>query len=226
MLVDWYLVTIKALENLWQGFLMFLPKLIGALIVFLIGWFVAIGIGKLIAEILKRVRFNRIFEKGDWKTALEKAEFKIDASGFIGAICKWVLMIVFMLAAVEILGLVKFADFLNNVLGYLGNVIIAALIFVVAVIIADILEKIVIAAVERTKVGYGTFVGAIAKWSIWIFAILAILIQLKITPDLIKILFGGLVVLMAIAGGISFGLGGKEVAAEALQNLKNKLKRE
>jgi len=224
MVVDWYLVTIQALQGLWQGFLHLLPKIIGAIIVFLIGWFIAVGIGKLVTEILKRLKFNRIFEKGVWKEALEKAEFKVDASGFIGAICKWVLVIVFLLAAVEILGLVQFADFLTKVLSYLPNVVVAALIFVVAVIIADIVEKLVRAAVEGAKVGYGHIVGVIVRWSIWIFAILAILIQLKIAPTLIQVLFSGFVALVAIAGGIAFGLGGKEVAAELLQDLKKKLK--
>jgi len=224
MIVDWTFVTWEALQNLWQGFLVFIPKLVGAIIIFIIGWFIAVGVGKLISEILKRIKFNQIFERGVWKEALEKAEFKVDASGFIGAVCKWILAIVFLLAAVEILGLVQFADFLIKVLAYLPNVVVAAFIFVVAVIIADILEKVVRALVEGVRVGYGQIVGAIVRWSIWIFAILAILIQLKIAPALLQVLFIGFVALIAIAGGLAFGLGGKEVAAELLQNFKKKLK--
>ena len=224
VLVDWYSVTFEALKGLWQAFLMFIPKLVGAIIIFIIGWFISVGIGKLISEILKRIKFNQIFEKGIWKDALEKAEFKIDASGFIGVICKWILVIVFLLAAVEILGLAQFADFLVKILAYLPNVIVATLIFVVAVIISDILEKLVRAVVEGVRVGYGQVVGAIVRWSIWVFAVLAILIQLKIAPALLQSLFIGFVALLAIAGGIAFGLGGKEVAAELLQNLKKKLK--
>ncbi|MDP2864238.1 MAG: hypothetical protein Q8N73_01070 [bacterium] len=224
MVLDWYSATLEALQGLWQGFVIFIPKLVGAIIIFIIGWFIAIAVGKLISEILKRIKFNQIFERGVWKEALEKAEFKIDASGFIGAVCKWILVIVFLLAAVDILGLVQFADFLVKVLAYLPNVVVAALIFVVAVIIADILEKVVRAVVEGAKVGYGQVVGAIVRWSIWIFAILAILIQLKIAPSLLQALFIGFVALIAIAGGIAFGLGGKEVAAELLQDLKKKLK--
>lgn len=222
--MDWYTITAEVLGNLWQGFLNFIPKLIGALIVFLIGWLIAVGIGKLITEILKRLQFNKIFEKGVWKEALEKAELKIDASGFIGAICKWILVIVFLLAAVEILGLIQFADFLSKVLAYLPNVVVAALIFVVAVIIANIAEKIVRAGVESARVGYGSMAGAIVRWSIWIFAILAILMQLKIASELILTLFTGFVAMLTIAGGIAFGLGGKDVAAGILENLKKKLK--
>lgn len=224
MVLDWYSITIQALQNLWQGFLGFIPNLIGALIVFVIGWFISIGIGKVVTEVLKKLRFNRIFEKGALKEALEKAEFKIDASGFIGLIVKWVLVIVFLMAAVEILGLAQFAGFLKSVLGYLPNVIVAAFIFVVAVIVADLLEKIVRAAVESVRVGYGHLVGIIVRWSIWIFAILAILMQLKVAPALIQTLFTGLIALFVIAAGIAFGLGGKELASEILQDLHRKFK--
>ncbi len=224
MVLDWYTITIQALQGLWGRFLVVFPRLIGAIIVFIIGWYIAIGIGKLVTEILKRIQFNRLFDKGNWKKALEKAGLDVDASGFIGAICKWILVIVFLMAAVEILGLTEFAGFLNNVLNYLPNVIVAALIFVVAVIIADIVEKVVRATTEGIKVGYGGVVGAIVKWSIWIFAILAILLQLKIATQLIITLFTAFVALIAIAGGLAFGLGGKDVASEILESLKKKLK--
>jgi hypothetical protein len=198
---------------------------VGALIIFIIGWFISVGIGKLVTEILKRIRFNQIFEKGNWDEALAKADIKVDASGFIGAIVKWVLVIVFLLAAVEVLGLSKFADFLNSVLAYLPNVIVAALIFVVTVIVVDIVEKIVRVTVESIKVGYGQLVSAVIRWSIWVFAVLAILDQLKFTAadwviEFVQIIAIGLVAMFAIA----FGLGGKETAAEILQDIKRKFK--
>jgi len=224
MVLDWYYVTIQSLQNLWQGFLSFIPVLIGAIIVFTIGWFISVGVGKLITEILKRIKFNQIFEKGGWKSALEKAEIKVDPSGFIGAIVKWIFVIVFLLAAVEILGLIQFAGFLKSVLAYLPNVIVAALIFVVTVILVDIVEKVVRAAVESIKVGYGAMVSAVIKWSIWVFALLAILHQLGIAKPFMETLFTGLVAMLVISLGIAFGLGGKEVAAEILQDVKRKLK--
>lgn len=224
MIADWFSATADALMGLWQGFLGFIPSLLGAIIIFAIGWVISVGFGKLIAGILKKVRFNQIFEKGVWKEAFEKAEVRVDAAGFVGAIVKWAMVIVFLMVAVEILGLVGFAGFLNNVLGYLPNVIIAAFIFVVAVVVADLLEKVVRAMVESIKVGYGHIVGVIVRWSIWIFALLAIMMQLEITPALIQTIFTGFIALVVIAGGIAFGLGGKEVAGEIVKDLYRKLK--
>ena len=225
MVLDWIDVTIQALQNLWQGFLSFIPVLLGAVIVFIIGWFFSVGVGKLVAEVLKKLKLNQIFEKGAWRNALEKAEIKVDASAFVGAVVKWILIVVFLLAAVEILGLVQFAIFLKGVLGYLPNVIVAVLIFVVTVIVVDIVEKIVRAAVEGIKVGSGQIVSAVVKWSIWVFAILAILTQLRFEAadwifELIKMVFMGIVLIAVVA----FGLGGRDMAAEILQDLRKKLK--
>ena len=224
VIADWTIVTVQSLQNLWQGFLNFIPALLGAIVVFVIGWFISVGVGKLISEILRRIKFNQIFEKGSWDEALAKADIKVDTSAFIGAVVKWVLVIVFLLASVEILGLFQLADFLQGVLDYLPNVMVAALIFVVTVIVVDIIEKVVRASVESIKVGHGHMVSVVIRWSIWIFAFLAILIQLKITPALMQTLFTGFIALMVIAGGLAFGLGGKEVAGEILRDLYKKLK--
>jgi len=224
MVLDWADVTVQALQDLWEGFLNFIPVLIGAIIVFVIGWFFAVLIGKIVTEILKKLKFNQIFEKGNWKAALEKAEIKVDAAGFIGAIVKWVLVIVVLQIAVGILGWTDFAVLLDKVIAYLPNVVVAALIFVVAVIVADILQKVVVAAAEGAKFTYTRFAGAIVKWAIWIFAILAILRQLVIAPVLVETLFSAIVYGVVAVFVIAFGLGGKDVAAEMLKDLKGKLK--
>jgi len=225
MVLDWTEVTLLTLQNAWQGFLNFLPLFIVAVIIFIVGWFISVGVGKLVTEILKRIKFNQLFEKEAWRSALEKAEIKVDPSGFIGAIVKWVLVVLFLLIAVEILGLTELADFLRSVLNYLPNVVVAALIFVVTVIVVDIVEKVVRAAVESIKVGYGHLVSVIVKWSIWVFAVLAILHQLGIARPFMETLFTGLIAVLVIAGGLAFGLGGKDLAAELLQDLKRKVKK-
>jgi len=226
MIEDWYTITFASLRELWQGFLRFTPEIIGAIIAVIIGWFVSIAVGKLVSEILRRIKFDKLFEKGVWKDALSKAKWKVDPSGFIGAIVKWVLFIVFLKAAVEILGLREFAIFMGDILKWLPNLIVAAAIFVVAVIIADYIPKIIRAAAEGMKIKYGHFIEKVAKIAIWVFAILAILIQLGIAKDMFMTLFTGFIAFLVVAGGLAFGLGGKDVAAEFLQDLKKKIEEE
>ena len=225
MVQDWYSITYGALEGLVESMLNFLPGLIGAIFVFSVGWFIAAAMGKFIVKVLESLKFNQLFERGGWKEAFEKAELKVNVSEFIGAIVKWIFVIVFLLAAVDILGLGEFANFLRDILNYLPNVVVAVVIFVVAVIIADISEKITRAWVEQMKIGYGSAIGTIVRWSIWIFAIMAILMQLGIALTLIQTLFTGFVAMVTIAGGLAFGLGGKDVAAEILQGIKAKLQK-
>ncbi|MDI6883010.1 MAG: hypothetical protein QMC93_00840 [Patescibacteria group bacterium] len=223
MVQDWSLITLDALQKLWQGFIKFIPQVLGAIIVFVVGWFISVWIGKLVAEILKRLRFDKIFERARWEEVLEKAEFKMKMSDFIGLIVKWVLIIVFLLAAVEILGLSQFAGFLKAIVAWLPNLVVAAAIFVVAAIVVDIAEKLVKAIVGKMNVKYASLIGSIVRYSIWIFAFLAILTQLGVASNIVQILISGFVALIVISSSLAFGLGGKDLAHDVLEKLRRKL---
>ncbi len=221
---NWSEITVDAFKGLWRGFIEFLPALIGALIIFVIGWIISVWIGKLVAEILKKLRVDRIFENPKWQQVFETAELKITVSEFLGGLVKWILVIVFLLAAVQILGLNEFAIFLEKVVSWLPNLIVAAAIFTVAVIVADFAEKLIKAIVGKMEVSYVNVMGIITKWAIWILAIIAILSQLGVAGDIIQILTTGIVALIVISAGLAFGLGGKDLAREILENLRRKIK--
>lgn len=207
-----------------EAFLAFLPSIIGALIVFLIGWLIALAVGRLIKEILIQVKLNRLFEKKGWGQSLEKADIKSDPAGFIGNIFKWLFIVLTLYIVAGILNLDGIEHVLEKLLGFVPNVAAAIFIFVVAVIIADVLEKLSRAAIEGMKVKSAHLVGVIVKWSIWIFAALMILEQLRIAPEFMTILFTGFVMMLALAMGLAFGLGGKDVVADVLESLKKNLK--
>ncbi len=223
MIQDWTIITITALQDAWQSFLIFIPKLLGAIIIFVVGWFIAIGIGKLVAEVLVRLKFNQLFEKTGWKEALEKAELKVNPSEFIGAIFKWILVIVFLSAAVDVLKLSQFAVLLNRLIGWLPNLIVAIAIFVVAIILADILEKLTRASVKKIGVKCVGFLGTISRWGIYIFAGLTILSQLGVAPAIINAIVFGFVGMISLALGLAFGLGGKDAAAKLIEEIKEKI---
>lgn len=223
MIQDWYIITNETLLNLWRGFLNFIPSLLAAIVVLVIGWLIAEAIGKLITRILKTLKLNQIFEKANWREALATAEIKVNISEFIGAICKWILFIVFLSISVEILGLVQFAALLGELIDWLPNLIIAVAIFVVAVIIADLLDRIIRASVKKMGVKYAGFLGALVRWAIYIFAGLAILLQLGVARAIIETVIMGFVGMIALALGLAFGLGGKEAAARLIEDLKEKI---
>jgi hypothetical protein len=223
MTQDWYLITYESLLDLWRGFLKFIPSLLAAIIIFIIGWLIAEAIGKIVSRILKVLKIDQIFERANWREALETAEIKVSISEFIGGICKWILVIVFLSIAVEILGLAQFASVLNRLIVWLPNVVIAVVVFVVAVIIADILNRLIRASVNKMGIKYGGFLGAIVRWAIYIFAGLAILLQLGVAPTIIQSIVVGFVGMLALALGLAFGLGGKDAAAKLIEDLKRRI---
>jgi len=220
---DWSLVIVQPFL---QELVQVAARLLVAIVVFVIGYLIAVGIGKVVAEILKTLRFNRLFEKEGWTGAFQRAHIEVHPAEFVGAIFKWVFVIVFLKLAVEILQLNQFSDTLGSVLGYLPNVIVAALIFVVAVIISDITEKLVHVGVARMKIGHAYLAGSIVKWAIWIFTLFLVLEQLLPNSQMIQTLYTaityGIVGAIALGAAIAIGLGGKKAAEERIDDLMQK----
>ncbi len=218
--------TIDAFINIWTNFIEFIPQLIIAILVFVVFWIIAIAAGKVVARVLTLVKVNDLFEKTGWQGAFEKAKLKVNPSEFLGVIVKWILIITGLRVAVDVLGprLDGFTVFLDKVIDYLPHLLVAALIFVVVVILADIAEKIVVATVEKMKVAYSHVAGEIVKWAIWITGIGAILIELQVATPIVEIFYQGLVAVFVIVLGLAFGLGGKDVAADILRDLRGRIK--
>lgn len=227
-MVDFSSFSITIFQSFLQDLIRFVGVLIVAIIVFVVGYLVSVGIGKLITEILKSLKFNKLFDKEGWQKAMQKAKIEVNASEFIGAIFKWIFVVFSLFVAVDILKLTEFAGFLTTVLNYIPRVIVAVLVFIVAVIISDIVEKVVRVSVERMKVGAGYIASLIIKWAIWIFTIFLILDQLLPTSLLIKTLYTsivyGTVGALALGIGLAIGLGGKDVAREMLEDMRKRMK--
>lgn len=216
----WGDILIASFQSMWQGFIVFLPKLFGAVIIFIIGWIIAIALGKLVAQIIKAIKVDAVLAKLGFEEALTKAGLRLDSGAFVGTLVRWFLIIAFLLTAADILELTQITDFLHDILIYIPNVIVASVIILAAALISDIIQKIVKASVEAAGLKAGELLAAVVKWSIWIFAVLAALVQLGLAVSLINTLFMGIIAMIAIAGGIAFGLGGKDAATEILGNIK------
>jgi hypothetical protein len=200
-----------------------LPKFLGALVIFIIGWFIAIWIGKIIAAILEKIKFNELFSRTGWKAAFEKAEITITPSDFVGAIIKWIFVIIALMVASDILEWVAFSSLLNQILTWVPNLVIAIVILIVAIIIADILEKMVKASAQKIGVSFVNYLGAGLRWAVYIFAILAALMQIGVAAANVNTIVIGFVGMIALALGLSFGLGGKEMAAKMLEDWRSKI---
>jgi len=211
-------------QSFWQNLTQISPSIFWAILVLFIGWFVSKWIGQVAAAFLSKIRLNQVLKRMGLEEALTKIDTRLNAPKFFGEIVRWFFVILFLMAASEIFGLTQFSQFLGKVISYYPNIFIAALIFVVAVFLADFSQKIVVGTLEKEKITYSRFLGRAIRWAIWLFAILAILYQLRITPSLILAILIGMVATISIALGIAFGLGGKDLAAKILKELEEKFK--
>lgn len=225
MLINtWGQVFSSSLQDLWIGFVNFVPSLLLAIIVFIIGWAIGSVVANAIAQILNALKVNKALETVGFKDILTRAGFKLDFGKFVGEIAKWFVVIVFLMTSLEILGLNQVNDFLRNVvLGYLPQVFIAALILIIATMVSDAIRHVVSGSARAMGVRSARMAGSIAKWAVWIFAFIIVLSELGIAPAFMQILFTGIVAMLAIAGGLAFGLGGKEAASKAIDKAKNAL---
>lgn len=218
-------IILSSLQTIWVNFAGFLPILLAALIVFIIGWLISITLGKLANRLMKVIKLDDALAKIGVNKALTKAKLKLDSGKFFEELVKWFFIIVFLMAAVDILGLSQVSEFLREkILYFIPNIVVAAIILVAAVIVADFLQKLVKASVDATGLKASGFISGITKWAILIVGFKTAIEQLGITATLINTILIGLVAMLALAGGLAFGLGGKDQAAKFLEKLKEDIK--
>jgi len=213
-----------SLSMLCFGFVNFVPGLLGAIILFIVGWILASIIGKAVAQVIAALKVDKLFESAGANSFLERAGVKLNVGSFVGGIVKWFIIIVFLMASLEIIGLTQVNDFLREaVLYYLPKVIVASFVLVIATVIADAMQKLINASAKSMNVRSANMLGSITKYAIWIFALIIALSELGIAPAFMQILFTGFIAATAIALGLSFGLGGKEAASKAIEKISDNM---
>ncbi len=222
LIQTWGEVFSASLQGLWLGFVSFVPNLIVAIIIFIIGWVIGSIVEKALANVIGALKIDRLFHSAGVSDVLAKADMKLSVGGFIGGLVKWFIVVVFLMTSLEIVGLAQVNEFLRDVvLSYLPRVVVAALVLVLATIISDAMRRIVTGSAKAANVRSANLLGSIAHYAIWIFALIIALSQLGIAPQFMQILFTGIIAMIAIGGGLAFGLGGKEAAARAIEHVKN-----
>ena len=198
----------------------FLPNLIIAIVIFLVGVFLASLAKKLLIKFLESINFeNWLFKYGASK-ALKSSGSSISVSDLLGELVRWFIVLIFLIPSVDLLGLSAVNEIITRILLYIPNVIVAVIIVAVGVVFGNIGRDVVTDTATSLEAHAAGVVGQIDRWSIVIFSLLAALNQLGVATDLIRILFTGFVAMVAIAGGLAFGLGGKETAEKLLKTLR------
>jgi hypothetical protein len=219
----WADVLQQSFYNLFAGLVQFVPNLLAAIVIFIIGWIVGAGLGRLIAQVVATLKVDQALRAAGIEKVVERAGFTLNAGALLGALVKWFFIIVFLVASLNVLGLTDVTAFLTGVvLTYIPQVIVAVLILLVAAVLADAADRVVTGSSRAAGLKAAGLLGTIARWAIWIFAILAALDRLGISP-LVQTLFTGVVVAFSLAFGLAFGLGGQTAAARYIERVRDEI---
>lgn len=217
-------VYAASFQNLLMGIVEYIPNIVVALVIFVLGWLVGSALGRIVTQVVHSLKLDSALKNTGLNDAVERAGFSLDTGAFLGALVRWFFIIVFLVASLDVLGLNEVNAFLTSVvLAYLPQVIVAVLIILVGAVVAQLVRDIVVGAAKAAGVHGSGFVGSVAKWAIWIFAILAALEQLQVATAFLQILFTGIVVAAALALGLAFGLGGQEAAARYIERVRSEI---
>jgi len=224
LLNTWGEVLTLSFQNLWVGVLNFVPNLVIAIIILVLGWLVGVLFGRAIWQVFKSLKVDDALRRAGFESFVQRGGIELDSGAFIGGLVKWFVIVIFLVAALDVLGLSQVNFFLQEiVLGYLPSVIVAALVLLVAGVIGDITGRVVVTAAKTAGVESAHFAGAVAKWAVWIFAILVALSHLGIAAAFSQTLFTGVVIAVSLALGLSFGLGGQEAASRFIERLRGEM---
>ncbi len=211
----------QALVSTGMSIISFLPSVLLAVVVFALGWVFGSVLGRSVAHLVGMLKIDHALHKAGMDVVSEKAGIHVSVAGFFGAVVKWLIIISFTIAAADILGLSQITSLLSDILLYIPQVIVAAIVLVMAALAADFVSRLVRHSVNATGIK-AEFAAQVSKWAIIIVAgIFPALTQLRIAQGLVEVLFTGFVFALSLALGLAFGLGGRDAASRAIERMRD-----
>ncbi|MDB5891176.1 MAG: hypothetical protein JWP47_2007 [Polaromonas sp.] len=215
---EWSSALMTSLAAAMALFFSAIPKIFGFVIILIIGWLVASLIEKGIAAILRTIRFNDLAQRSGLADFVAKTGTGTDSAGMLAAIVKWFIRLIALVVAFDALGLPAVSDVLRQLLLWLPNVVVALVVLVIGGLAASALSNVVRGAAAKSSLGNPDMLAKVAAGLVWAFSIVVAVNQIGIATALVNTLFMAVVGAIALALGLSFGLGGKDTAAEIVRN--------
>lgn len=221
---DYPYVVQDSIYSLYDRVIQFLPNMIAAIIVLLLGWIIGIFLGNLLKRALISIGIDGLGDQLGLKQLSERSGRSIKISNIVQWVIKWFFILATIIAAADILGLSDITDFFyTDVLGYAGHVVIAMAIVLLGIIAANFLGDVIKGTVKAGGFEMGNMLGSLTRWAIIAFAAIAALSELQIAQAFLLDLFRAVIAMLAIAGGLAFGLGGKGHAEKVLDHVEKGL---
>lgn len=222
--LSWGDVFNASLQGLWFGFVQFVPSLVVAIVFFIVGWVLGSLIARAIEQVFSSLKIDSLFKSIGADNFFRKAGVSLNTGYFIGQIVRWFVIIVFLLPSLNLVGLSDVSAFLgSSVLGFLPQVVIAAFVLIIAAVVSEGLSKAVLATAKAMELRAANMFATVAKYAVWVFAIIIALGKLGL-GDYMSILFSGIIAMLALAGALAFGLGGRDAAARFISKLSEEVR--
>lgn len=217
---DFNLAVTQALQDVLTRVIAFIPNLVGAAIILVIGWIIAALLEWAVDNVVRAVGLQTLFERVKVEDVVKKTDVQKDTTGLIASAVKWILLLVAFIAAADALNLPQVSEFLNQVLEYVPNVVAAAAILIIGAIFAHFMARVVSGVSRASSLHFSQLAGSMTRYAILVFTIIAALSQLGIATTFLQTLFTGFVAALAIAAGLAFGLGGQTAAKEWVEKFQ------
>lgn len=214
-------VVATSLESLYARLVEFVPTLVVGIVVLILGWIIGVGLGNIVEKVLDALKIDNLANSLGLDRLSERTGKKLSVAKFGNWLVKWFFMVATFVAAADIFGLGEVSSFLyGQVIPYFGNVIIAVAVLLIGMIAANFMYGVVRHSLQAGGLHTSDTLAMITKWAILIFAFLAALSELRVASAFVQDLFRAVIAMLAVAGGIAFGLGGKEHAKKVLDAIE------
>lgn len=194
-----------------------IPKILGFIVILVVGWIIASLVEKGIAALLRAVKFNDLSERSGLGGFVNKMGTGTDPAGMIALVVKWFIRLIALVVAFDALGLPAVSDVLRQLLLWLPNVVVALVVLVIGGLAARALSNLVRGAAGEAGLSNANFLSKLASAMVWAFAVVVAVNQIGIATALVNTLFMAFVGAIAVAVGLAFGLGGRDTAAEIVR---------
>ena len=215
---QWSAAVVASLTTALSLFLGAIPRIIGFLVILVIGWFISGVLASAVAALLRAVRFNELAQRSGFSGFVNNMGVRTDASGLLANIAKWFVRLVVLVVAFDALGLPAVSAVLQQFLLWIPNLVVAVVVLVIAGLAANALRNLVRGSTAQAGLGNPDLLATIARVAVWGFGIVVAVNQIGVAQTLVNTLFMGLIGALALAAGLAFGLGGRETAAQIVQD--------
>lgn len=223
--MDWTFVIMESVREMLTRVGAFIPKLIGVLIILIVGWLIAKIIETVLVRSLKLIRLDTLSEKSGTSNFLAKGGIKYTLSELVGALVYWIVLLIVIITALNALQWTVAAEVLNTIVGYIPNIIVAVFILVLGMFVSTLLGTVIRTAASNAGITQARLLGQITQTVVIIFAAVIALQQLKIQTTIILNVINIIVAAVGLALGLAFGLGCKDIAGKALADFLERLKK-